>query len=309
MPDDWLGVALRFALDLDLMLLFGTPLFSVYGLRAGEGASAFLQRYERAAWAAAVVGIALSAWGLVETAKSMTGATTYAELTGDVFREMLATTAIGAAWVVRMAALAAWRAVAILLRGHVVWRGIGLAALGAVALTTVAWAGHGAMDDGTRGYIHLLIDSVHLLAAGMWMGALLGFALLASANRTSARQDVQMLSHAATGFAPIGTGIVITLAVTGVINYVLVVGPVIAPLFTAPYGRLLLTKLTLFAAMLGLAARHRYRLSPRLAEAVSVGDYAPALGLLRRSLRLELGLGVLILALVAWLGVLSPFPD
>jgi len=307
MPDDWLDVVLRFALYLDLMIVFGTPLFGVVACRAGDNATAFSQQCARVAGAAAIAGLALSGWGLVETAKSMTGAATYAELDGQVFSTILTTTAVGAAWIVRVAALVAWLAIGFALPRHAARRGIGLAVCGAVALATVAWAGHGAMDDGGRGALHLAIDAVHLLAAGMWVGALVGFVLLSSTERAGSPRGVQVLTQSANGFARIGTGIVVTLATTGVINTVLVVGSTLDALFT-PYGGLLLAKVVLFAGMLGLAAVNRYRLSPRLAAAVRTGDYARAVGALRRSLLAETGLAVLILALVAWLGVLSPSP-
>ena len=309
MPDDWLGVVLRFALYLDLMILFGMPLFSVYAVRAGDEAPAFLRLRGGVAVAIALAGIALSGWGLMETTQSMTGAATYAALTRQAFGMLLTTTAVGAAWIVRMAALVAWLIVAIAFRQDATRRSVALAACGAVALATVAWAGHGAMDDGGRGDFHLAIDVVHLLAAGMWVGALVGFVRLASATWAIAPQRVRMLSRAASGFAAVGTGIVLTLAVTGVINYVLVVGPTIDALYATPYGRLLVAKLMLFAAMLGLAAANRYRLSPPLAAAIDTGDHARAVAALRRSVLTEAGLAVLILALVAWLGVLSPLPS
>ena len=306
MPDDWLGVALRFALHLDLMVLFGVPLFCLYALGLAARASAISRLYGRVAEAAAVAGIALSMWDVVAMAESMTGATAYTELTGHVFNMILTGTAVGTAWMARMAALVVCLVIAIAWHRHPGRQRIGLA----IALATLAWAGHGAMDDGLRGTFHLAIDIAHLLAAGMWVGALVAFLLLSSARWMRTPDAVQTLSRAASGFARIGTVIVGTLIVTGVVNYVLVVGPTLAT-FTTLYGWLLLGKLMLFALMLALAAGNRYRLGPRLAAAVSArdtGDYAGAVKALRNSLRAEASLAVLILALVAWLGTLSPLP-
>lgn len=309
MPDDWLDVVLRFALYLDLMILFGTPLFSLYALRAGGDAPAFLRLRGGAAVATASAGIVLSGWSLLETAQSMTGAATYAALTSQAIGMILTATAVGTAWMVRMAALAAWLIVAAACRQDSMRRCVALAASGAVALTTLAWAGHGAMDDGGRGAFHLIVDVAHLLAAGMWVGALVGFAQLSSRRWAIAPGHVRLLSGAASGFAAVGTGIVVTLAVTGVINYGLVAGPMLDALYATPYGRLLVAKLMLFAAMLGLAAVNRYRLSPRLAAAIRAGDDARAVAALRSSVRTEATLAVLILALVAWLGTQSPLPS
>jgi putative copper resistance protein D len=247
-------------------------------------------------------------WDMVARAESMSGTTTYTQLTGHVFNMILTGTAVGMAWLMRVAVLAACLVIAIAWRRQPTRLRIGLALLGAIALATLAWAGHGAMDDGPRGTLHLAADIAHLLAAGMWVGALAAFALLSSAKRADTPNGVQTLSRAASGFAPIGTVIVALLVATGIINYLYVVGPTLDALFTTPYGLLLLGKLTLFALMLGLAARNRYRLGPRLAAALRDTNYGFALKALRNSLWAEACLAALVLALVAWLGMLSPQP-
>lgn len=56
-------------------------------------------------------------------------------------------------------------------------------ALSGVALATLAWTGHGAMDEGSRRFWHFATDIVHLFAAGGWVGALVAFALLLRAKR------------------------------------------------------------------------------------------------------------------------------
>ncbi|MFX6794075.1 copper resistance protein CopD, partial [Acinetobacter baumannii] len=47
-----------------------------------------------------------------------------------------------------------------------------------IAVATLAWTGHGAMDDGAIGWFHLMADIVHLLAAGAWLGAIVSLLLL-----------------------------------------------------------------------------------------------------------------------------------
>lgn len=308
MPEDWLAVTLRFALYLDLMVLFGVSLFSLYALGPTDPSSGVSRLYGKVLDASVLAGIVLSIWDVVAMAESMTGATRYSELTSHVFDMILTGTAVGAAWLVRIAVLAAGLVMAIAWRRNTRRKQIGLAAAGAIALATLAWAGHGAMDEGLRGALHLAIDMTHLLAAGMWVGALVAFVLLSSARHENEPDTVQTLSRAASGFAIIGTGIVAMLIATGVVNYVLVAGPTFDALFAAPYGWLLLGKLALFALMLLLAAGNRYRLSPRLAAAINAGDTAGAVKALHNSLRAEACLAMLILALVAWLGTLSPLP-
>lgn len=306
MADDWLNIALRFGLYLDLTILFGVSLFGVQALRPDHRASAIARRYVRAIGVTAALGIVLSLWSFVVMAKAMTGVTDYAELTSHVFSMMLTTTAVGLAWMARLAALSGCLVAVARLGKHPAPPFGACAGLGAVALVTVTWAGHGAMDDGARGYLHLVFDIAHVLAAGAWVGALTAFVLLASTRQAASSEAVEILSHTSNGFARLGTLIVATLLSTGTFNYLLIVGPTINGLFSTLYGRLLLIKLALFALMLGLAAANRYRLSPRLEAAVRAADHAYAVMALRRSLVMETGLAVLILALVAWLGVLSP---
>jgi len=308
MPEDWLAITLRLALYLDLMVLFGVSLFSLYALGPIDPSSDISRLYARVTEASASAGIVLSIWDVVAMAESMTGATHYSQLTGHVFDMILTGTAVGAAWLVRIAVLAASLIVGIAWRRNMRRQRIGLAASGAIALATLAWAGHGAMDDGVRGMLHLAADIAHLLAAGTWVGALVAFVLLSLAARARTPDSVQTLSRASNGFAIIGTCIVGMLIATGVVNYVLIAGPTFDALFTTPYGWLLLGKLTLFVLMLALAAGNRYRLSPGLAAALRTGDSTGAVKALHRSLQAETCLAMLILVLVAWLGLLSPVP-
>eukprot|EP00952_Eustigmatos_sp_NYUAD-ZCMA_P011159 45466-Eustigmatos_ZCMA.PRE.1 len=65
MADDWLNIALRFGLYLDLTILFGVSLFGVQALRPDHRASAIARRYVRAIGVTAALGIVLSLWSFV----------------------------------------------------------------------------------------------------------------------------------------------------------------------------------------------------------------------------------------------------
>jgi putative copper resistance protein D len=72
------------------------------------------------------------------------------------------------------------------------------------------------------------------------------------------------------------------------------------------YGRLLLLKITLFAVMVAIAAINRLWLAPKL-EADAPRE--PQLGIpvqLERNSLIEIGLGLIIFALVGVLGTLHP---
>jgi putative copper resistance protein D len=215
-------------------------------------------------------------------------------------------TDVGIAWVVRVVALSAIVIVTFAVQRHTASSHGVVAALAAIALATVAWSGHGAMDEGARRYPHLIADILHLFAAAVWVGALAAFAMLLRRAKTPSFDQLVGLSRALAGFAMVGTLIVVTLIVTGAVNYWLTVGLSLSPLVSSQYGLLLLAKLCLFFAMLGLAAANRYHLTPRLEQSIDRGDTRAAVKALRSSLVLETGAALLILLLVAWLGVLSP---
>ncbi|MBO4119279.1 copper homeostasis membrane protein CopD [Cupriavidus gilardii] len=308
MPPDWPTVLVRFALYLDLMLVFGVPFFALHALRRDERHSSFATSMLHAAAGGALIGLLLSLCSLAMMAKALSGVAQYADLDAETLGMVVTATDFGLAWSARMVALlAVLLAVPLCGRRRTACLGI-VTVAAAVALSTLAWAGHGAMDEGARRYLHLGADIAHLIAAGTWVGALLAFLWIAVRARRAAPENLAMLSRTASGFAFAGTLVVATLVLTGALNYWLIVGPSLAGIVSTAYGVLLLAKLGLFGAMLGLAALNRYRFSPRLAARLTSGDSEPAASALRRSLWLETGCAAAILALVAWLGTLSPEP-
>jgi putative copper resistance protein D len=92
------------------------------------------------------------------------------------------------------------------------------------------------------------------------------------------------------------------LVVSGISNSWLLVGSIHA-FFTASYGRLLLFKLTLFAALVGFGARNRFLIKARLLKPPADQN---VLSQLRRNVLCEVCLGVAIVLIVACLGVTPP---
>lgn len=289
------------------MLLLGLPAFGLYALRGPERVSGAVVPFRRMIGLLAALGIALSAGALILLAASMSGVAP-----GDVDREsidaVVTGTSIGAAWQVRVAALLA--AIWLSVMG---WRkpklGLAFASItGAIALGSLAWTGHGAASEGVTGWIHLGSDIVHLLAAGVWIGALFALGLLLFRRTSGMSGEHVILSHRTLeGFSTVGTVVVALIVLTGLVNSWILIGPANVPaLFTTLYGQLLLAKLALFVTMLGLAAANRFRLTPALATAMRTQDHGVAVQALRRSLVLETAAALGILLFVAWLGLLGP---
>lgn len=301
---DWSSVLFRFGLYVILMVLFGMPLFSIYALKNDERSTFPGQALPIIILTSILLGMAFSVASLVVMTKNMTGATDYQTIERHAFGMVLGDTYFGTAWISRMIALAACLLGMVRFRNEPT-QGCFIVTLGgAVALGSLAWGGHGAMDEGMRGYLHFTADILHLLAAGAWVGALASFLVLAKPG--SSEKHFTVLARTSVGFAFVGTIIVVTLLVTGIVNFYLIAGTNLNLLFQSAYGRLLLLKLALFAGMLLMAALNRYRLAPRIEAAVFSGDTQAACMALKRSLNIEFSLAVAILLLVAIFGLLSP---
>ena len=303
---DTLNVVVRFALYVDLMLLFGLPLFVLYAPKEIAWHSAGGWPLRRMLATFAVAGVGLSVVGLVVVCAAMAGMPLMGVDRATV--EMVVTqTPVGAAWQLRLVALTIAFAASLALppRGSRALMAV-IALTAGAALASLAWSGHGAAGEGRTGTIQLTAAITHLLAAGVWVGALATFGMLLW--RSSARRSpdhIGLTHRALERFSAVGTLAVAALVGTGLVNSFLLVGFANLPTLPAtPYGRLLIAKLVLFAAMLVLAAANRFRLTPALAS--GEGDRSAEVGALRRSLALEIGAATAILALVAWLGTLAP---
>ena len=300
-----LGIALRFGLYVDLMLLFGLALFALYSLEGQERRSGTVLPLRSMLAGTAALGVLLSVASLVVMASAMSGESDIAELRPHIEMMMLETD-VGFAWIVRLVALIV-AGLAMLFHPRTPGVSVLVASMaGAIALASLAWSGHGAMDEGGRRVWHFTIDILHLLAAGVWLGALVAFALMAKINALQSEARIRLLARTVTRFETVGALIVLFLTVTGVVNYLFIVGPTLDEVFLSTYGVLLFIKVALFAGMLVLAALNRFHLGPLLQQSLRDGQYQVAANALRRSVIVELVAAVLIVGLVAWLGTLSP---
>ncbi|WLG92367.1 copper homeostasis membrane protein CopD [Pseudomonas cucumis] len=300
---DSISIALRFALYVDLMLLFGVALFGLYSLKGQERMSGAVLPFRSMLAGTAVLGALLSIASIVMMASAMSGESDFAELRPHL-EMMMFETDVGLAGVVRIVALLT-AALAVMLRAPGVSLWIAAFA-GGIALSSLAWNGHGAMDEGSRRDWHFTVDILHLLVAGAWLGALAAFALMAKITALQTEARIRLLARAVSRFEVIGAVIVVVITVTGVVNYLFIVGPKLDEVFLSTYGILLFIKVVLFAGMLVLAALNRFHLGPLLERSLRDGQYTVAANALRRSVVVELVAAVVIVGLVAWLGTLSP---
>ncbi|MGH6780459.1 MAG: copper homeostasis membrane protein CopD [Bradyrhizobium sp.] len=184
-------------------------------------------------------------------------------------------------------------------------RWLALAASLALA-ATIAWTGHAGATPGRLGYLHVAADALHLAAASVWLGGLVGLLLLFASRRPNsgpgwAKLELDMVRR----FSTLGIISVGALILTGIINTCILVGSFRGLVLTG-YGRLLMVKIATFAIMVAFAAVNRLWVTPRLARAGENRAHAELVKILARNTRIELALALAIFAIVGVLGTLHP---
>lgn len=160
------------------------------------------------------------------------------------------------------------------------------------------------------GWLMIASDLGHLLAGAFWAGGVLGLLRFLAAARPgtaagSPRTDPEAAARVVVRFSRFALASVILLAVSGTIMAVLIVGTWDAVLGTG-YGRTLLLKLGIVAAVVVLAAWNRTRLLPRItARPTAALQWAS----LRRILSYEAALLVAVIAITGFLSNSSPAHD
>jgi putative copper resistance protein D len=301
MTPAWVEVAIRLAQFSFGLILFGLPAFAQYRGRAWrepEGAGIPVHGL-----------LILSTLGLFLAALAAVLALTvnmYGSL-ADAFDveavcSVLTGLQVGMALGVRLILAAAFLLV-LLLVPHRPVKQVMLLVIGGLIVAGFAWSGHGAATEGPWGLLHLGSDVLHLLAAAIWIGALVVLSCVIA--RASGPEDVALARDDLTSFSNLGTAAVLVIVVTGLINSAVLVGlDGISEMAIHPYGQILLAKVAMFAAMLGLAATNRFLLVLHLER--QAAEPARALSGLKVSVGVETGLGFLVLLAVSVMGRIAP---
>lgn len=298
-------IALRLIHFAAAMAGFGIAAFRLYAF-AGEampasGAHASFDRQLARLTLASAVLTLLSALAMAPCVAGSMAGSLEAGFEPRVLEAVLLGTDFGHAWCVHLALAVLLVALGALPERHEFAAATMTLAL--LVLASLGWVGHAAMEGGATGIAHRLNQAVHLAAGGIWLGGLLPLGLLLRRATGLDGGAFQPLARAALPhFSRMGYAAVALVALTGVVNTVLLVGN-FDGLVDTPYGRLLLVKLALVAAMVALALGNRFRLLPRVTGSV---DPAPPLRTLCRSVAIEQALGLAILAVVAVLGTWPP---
>lgn len=283
-------IALRLLQYVAGSILLGSALFLTYGLPREDQ----FQFWARPLLGSAALILAASALtGLAAQTIVLAGSVELG-LTKESLQAMIDTSLGKAALVRAAAAAAAVPLLLVLARGRILWIVTGM--LGAVAVASFAWMGHGAATEGAGAELHLFADIAHSLVAGVWIGALIGFVMLLLFG-----SERETLRTALMRFSAVGVPLIVLLVATGLVNSWFLVGlDNLGSLLTTNYGRLLLLKLVLFAGMLVLAGLNRWR------HTVAVASSGKSRAPLRATMATEALLGILVLGAVAGFGMLEP---
>ncbi len=291
-------VLCRFVQTSAAVLLAGTAALRLLAWGAGMERYSF---WNRLAWTSLGVLLAAATLQLALTAAEMSGQPLAQALSGDALEMVLRGTSFGGVWKMR-----AW-----LLAGVLVVQGLLKAAgrnvratleaasalLAAGVLATLVWAGHAHASD-KHAWL-LPVDLVHAVAAGCWPGGLLPLALLLGA----ARANPDLVNPAVTitrRFSRLSLAAVSILALSGLLNAVGLVGTFSA-LWPSLYGRLILCKVALLAALIGFGAANRRLIRQELPR-----DPAQTLRGLWRNVAWECALAVCVLLATEALAMNAP---
>jgi copper resistance protein D len=305
---DWL-VAVRGVHFASTASVTGVALFQYLiaepAFRKGGADPATVHAYRNKLNATLLIALALAvlsgaAW-FVALATTVGGQDLLAVTSNGIAWLLLTRTQFGHVWLARLVLAALLLGVSRLQRRSVAgmrWEGPS-AILAACLMGSLAGSGHAAATPGLGGDIHLVADTLHLVAAGAWLGGLLPlWWLFTLAIRQTDRSLVSAVQIATHRFSTLGLLTVGTLLATGLVNTWMLVGSP-AALLETDYGQLLLLKIALFSAMVAVAGINRFRLTPRLPG-------KDPLRRLSRNVLVEIGLGLTIIAVVSLLGVLPP---
>ena len=152
----------------------------------------------------------------------------------------------------------------------------------------------------SRGMLTGMLLALHLAGIGFWLAGLLPMRRMCSDPMEGG--DAAHLASLAEEFGRLALVLVAMLVVAGLCYAALLLGSV-AALFTSAYGQVLLIKITLVSAILGLAAVNKFRLVPALREGAAL-----AASKLRRSIEMEMGLAALVFLATSFLTTSLPLP-
>jgi copper transport protein len=299
---------------LAFLLLAWLPALAVVSGGGGEwarAAAAFASRLRRALLFAAALGAISAAAGVVLEGAEAAGVSGFSALRETIVRETLGTK-FGMIWGL---AVLAWLAFGVVVamayraspQRQSGWvRAVGMAIPLVFVVLVPALSGHA----GTQSPVAVLFSAnvLHVAAMAVWLGGLVTVLLIAphGTRELGAGERGKLLAAALARFSRVALVAVGAILFTGLVQAYLYVRH-LDHLFGSGYGRAVLIKFCLLLIVIGIGAYNRRRSVPRL-NRIAAGGEAPGRAglLLRRALRAEVALLVVVLGVTAALASYAP---
>lgn len=197
--------------------------------------------------------IAATAADLLHRAFDMTGRLSQAI---QAIHPLLFITHVGHVWIVRGVLLIVLLLTVGFDRVGLRWLRI---VLGMALGVTIALTGHAA-DHGDF-TIHVLMDSIHVMAAGLWVGGLFGLAIVLRGDLKAMSPDIQVrIVHR---FSALAGTVLLAVIIGGAFNAYISL-PNISALWSTAYGNFLSLKMLAVSLLVAFGAVNRYVVLPRL---------------------------------------------
>ena len=163
-------------------------------------------------------------------------------------------------------------------------------------LLLLAGVGHAAMNEGWQGMLQRTNHAVHLFCVASWFGGLLPFiyCLRLAHGRWRQAAIYTMMRFSRYGHLAVAGAIA-----SGIVNALFIQGGLISD---SPWGRMLLFKCALVAAMVAIALVNRYVLVPRISASGTRAEQ-----LIVRTTQMEIVLGALALFAVSLFATWEPY--
>ncbi|WP_354700165.1 Copper transport protein YcnJ [Paraconexibacter sp. AEG42_29] len=324
---DYLATALAIGLLAFLLWCWRRGLAEVAGAGAEwrTASEALAARARRILFAVVLLGLVSTALGIVFQGAVAAGTTFWGALDGTILRDVISTR-FGTVWALKAGVWAALGAALVVVAPRHAFA-LRPAALGAdgqvlgapgtarlVALIVPAtalafapaFAGHATTQD--EPLLLIPADVVHVLAMSLWFGGLAGLLLLVP-RATAALEPVdrtRLLAAVLVRFSPLALACVLALSITGTLQSIVYLQS-FGDFLDDAFGRAVLIKIGLILALIGMGATNRQRVLPQLRQLASGGGTPGAAGhLLRRTLRLEVGTVLVVLAVTGALVGYAP---
>jgi copper transport protein len=327
---DYLSIALMLG-GLAFLIVAWLPGFAAVAGPEREwplAAEMFARRIRWLLIVAVVLGFLVSVFGLVLQGASAAGVSLWTSLKGSILENTLESR-FGEVWGLRAIdwlALGAllWAGVALTRRADRVTAGdssagraVGLATpprwllaligvCAAYLAATPALSGHASIQRPT--VIFFPSDVLHVLAASVWVGgiACLLLALPAATKQLAGPNRSRLLLATLVRFSPIALTAVIVIAISGIVQAYIDVRTLNA-LFHSTYGALIIVKIILLLALIGLGWVNRDRVIPAFKRIAGTDQPPAATGVLaRRTMRGELALMLCVFGVTAALISYAP---